>query len=277
MSKYRCPVCGATHRDMPDACRLCGQKMAEGAVVGDFSGSRDVIAKRKGLGGMVAIAILIVVVIAVGLAWAGIGPGGRQVDQVIAQAPIPLKARADGWSELREEEGRFIVDMPTNGRERVTPEQKFFGAESTEVAWVVKLGSDTLIEARFLDLPEAMYAEAFPGGTIPADGGRAFIRTLTENMVAEQIAAGGKVVRNEDSAFAGVASQRVELRNVTSPELKKSDLHVEAVYFLVGKRLYVLSTESIYTKDRSDQFTPLVQNFQLINASTPPADTTPSQ
>ncbi len=66
MSKYRCPVCGATHKDQPTKCRLCGQDMSGSSTVPAYTGgSRQADEKQGGLGSLALIAIVGVLAIGV--------------------------------------------------------------------------------------------------------------------------------------------------------------------------------------------------------------------
>ena len=78
MSKYRCPVCGATHKEEPYVCRMCGYRIAEnmGSLeVGD-TGTKPLIRTRSGFGRPILVALLGVVVLVV----AAVGLGFVRTD-----------------------------------------------------------------------------------------------------------------------------------------------------------------------------------------------------
>lgn len=261
MAKYRCPVCGATHREMPQQCRLCGQKMGEGAVVGERQSTRQMQMGSKGVGGIMLIAILAVVVVAVGLAIAGIGPGGRQVEQLVNKTRITLQ-RTDGWSELADAEGHFVTDMPSNGRKQ-SKEVTTPLVSETGTSWTVDVGRDTRLAVTYVEVDPATFDQLTPGSTIPADGGRKRIRDLTAKLVADIEAKGGTVARNSDEFFQGVAAQYLETRNESIPELSGEKLYGKYLVFMVQNRIYMVSVRTVYPWDKMTQYPLLIQNFAI--------------
>ena len=75
MAKYRCPICGAAHKEPPTHCRLCGQDMRDAAFVPMTpKGARVATKQRKGtlrIGVLGALAVLAILVLALVLGFRG--------------------------------------------------------------------------------------------------------------------------------------------------------------------------------------------------------------
>ncbi len=267
MSKYRCPVCGATHREMPDQCRLCGQQMGSSAVVGDFSGSRQVVAQRKGLGGIMVFAIVGVVVLAVALAYAGLGPGAKQIDQGIAR--IGLKPRANGWSELSDPVGRFAADMPTNQREESRGVASPLSTNKA-TSWTVNLSDETLVTIAYVQLDSSgtTSTTAPPASDVPAktvDVALLQSRAMGARMKEFLTNNGAKDVKVTDSGFAGYNAQFIEATRYQDSALPGRELYVRGTVFVRGDTAYLVWLRSIYPPNKLDEtWTNVTQNFFLL-------------
>ena len=267
MSKYRCPVCGATHREMPDQCRLCGQLMGTSAVVGDFSGSRQVVVQRKGLGGIMLFAILGVVVLAVILAYAGLGPGAKQIDEGIAK--IGLKPRANGWTELSDPNGRFATDFPSNDRKENREVASPFSTNKAN-NWTVNLSDETLVTVEYvkLDASGTTSTTAPPATDQPAkpvDAALLQAREMGARMKEYLTNNGAKEVKVTDSGFAGYNAQYIEATRYQDPALPSRELYVRGTLFVRGDTVYLVWLRSIYPQDKlNTTWVNVTQNFFLL-------------
>jgi hypothetical protein len=111
MSKYRCPVCGAAHKEPPDKCRLCGQVMTEGAQV-DTPLSREAPPPERGIGGIAFALIGVVLVIAILFILLGLTPANKAIDNVKSKIPVVGQQTCDGCEQLRDDEAPFTVVLP---------------------------------------------------------------------------------------------------------------------------------------------------------------------
>lgn len=263
MAKYRCPVCGATHREMPEMCRLCGQLMGENSVVGDFSGNIQTAVQRKGLGGIVFLVILGVVALVVGLALAGVGPGAKQIDTVVNK--VGLKPRATGWTELRDEEGKFSTDFPSNDQKQDKDYTSPFSSNKA-TRWSVNLSGDTIVEVQYVKLDGA-------GTTTTAAGSQGSTKTAPALLRIREIGAeyktflesnGAKVSSMVDDGPFGYPAQYIEARRVQSSEIPGKDLNMKAYIFVRGDTLFLVASESVFGLDKMEAFDNLRQNFILF-------------
>ena len=112
MAKYRCPSCGASHKDAPSSCRLCGYIM-DGSVEIPSGGAqaRAPIEKKGGLGGFALIGLLVVVLLGAGAVIFHLTSGNATVAKVIDKLP-GQSAPPDGWKTVTDAEGGFTVSLP---------------------------------------------------------------------------------------------------------------------------------------------------------------------
>ncbi|MEZ5143953.1 MAG: hypothetical protein R2726_15755 [Acidimicrobiales bacterium] len=267
MAKYRCPVCGATHKQLPEHCRLCGQKMGEDAVVGDFSGSRHVNEKKKGVAG-IAVAVLIgVLVLVLVLVLIGLAPGGKQVDSVARNIPGLPTQGDDGWSELSSPEGGFTARFPGGMREQQSG-VALPVATATGTEYTANLSDDTIVFVAYAPLDEADRAPT-AGQTGSTLSGKARVRQIADRYAAAYEAQGAKVDKRDETGVGGYPALYVELRNVKDPAFPGKTFYVRALIVARGDTVYVIGTKSIY-KD-AEQFDKLAGSFAFTEKSS--ADT----
>ncbi len=263
MPKYRCPVCGATHREMPDFCRLCGQQMGEEVSVGDFKGARTVVVQKKGLGGIMFMAIGLVVLIAVGLAVLGIGPGGTQIDKLTSK--LPGVSRPTGWTELRDEDGKFVVNFPSNGRKQnKDATNPITGEKGT--SWSVLLSEETLITVTYAKTAGAgtTTTTAAPAGSAaPRDPALVRIRGIGETYAEKLKTDSGLVSKRDDQNAFGFAAQYIEAANQTDPAIKNR-VNLRSMFWIRDDTMYVIEVRSVYSIDKMTQFDNVLQSFQPL-------------
>lgn len=257
MAKYRCPVCGATHKELPDNCRLCGQKMGPDAVVGDFSGSRHVAEKKKGVAGIAIAVVVGVLALILVLVLLGVAPGSKQVESVARNIPGLPTQGDDGWSELTSPEGGFTAKFPGGMREQqsgvVLPV-----AAAPGTLYSANLSDDTIVFVGYAPLDEADKAGA-AGQTGTTLSGKARARQIADRYAASFEAQGAKVDKRDETGVGGLPAVYVEMRNVKDPQLPGKTLYVRALVVPRGDTVYVIGTKSVY-KD-AEQFDKLAGSF----------------
>ncbi len=244
MAKYRCPVCGATHKELPEHCRLCGQAMGEDAVVGDFSGARQMAVRKKGIFGLAFLVVLGVIVIAVVLIALDLAPGSRQLNSVIERVPGLPQDDDSGWAKLDAVDGKFTVMMPTDQPEQVTQ-------PDGSITWTAWIGSDARVQITY-------DADAVSSG----DDERALAREWTESFEAEEKAAGSKVDKAKfDASFAGHPAGYVELRDARLDAHPQERYYAKVVSFVNGSARYTIRVDSRYKT--VDQWGRVTNSFTL--------------
>lgn len=265
MAKYRCPVCGATHKERPENCRLCGQSMSEGAIVGDFSGNRQDIGDKKGLSGIVLAVIGGVLVLVLVLVLLGLAPGSRQVESVTRNIPgVPVND-SDGWSELSDPEGGFVTRFPGGERQKQAgvAVPSFTG---TGTKWSVNLGDETIVFVTYVPADP----EDRPGTAADETGttlsGKARVNRIAEDYTAALEAQGAKVDKKEEVVVGGYPAVYLEIRNVKDPAIPGKSFYDRIL--LIGREdvVYLVGTQSIY-KD-APQFDKLSGSFTLTERAT---------
>jgi hypothetical protein len=234
MSSYRCPLCGANHKDAAERCRLCGQSLAPGAVDTAPRAVAKPVRAKRGIKGVVLIGLgLVFALLAGGLAF-----GLLRADRQVKMATDLVTGTADGWSTQAENEGQFQVDLPgTRTRSAAT----FAGTDDGNItAWQSSVGDDTEVLAGW--------------GTVtpPLTDGKVSnplaIQYLKETVIPRWAVAQGieeKTGEFQEGTIGGLPAVMVE---TVQPQLKvkgkEAFAHVAVV--LRGTRLYVLQVLTIY-------------------------------
>lgn len=187
MAKFRCPSCGAAHKEVGDHCRLCGTSFESGAgvaVAGSGPQAQESDRYRKrGLGHFVGVGLAVgVLVIAGGVALGVTGFEGG--DWVRENVPFLASTTDDGWEEYTEPAGVFRVEVPAE------PEQTAEGFAVTSSGsvqrYVTDLGRDAELTIGYTE-----------GAQLPEDEPAA-----TLDVVTERFATGlGGVVLDETDVF----------------------------------------------------------------------------
>jgi hypothetical protein len=252
MAKYRCPVCGATHKELPEHCRLCGQKMGEEAVVGDFSGARKLQTQKKGIFGIAFVVILGVIVIAVVLIALDIAPGSKQLNAVVDKVPGLPKDDESGWAKLDATDGKFTVKMPTD-----QPEQA--KQPDGSITWTAWIGSDARVLISY-----------DPDAVSSGSDERTLAREWTDSYEKAQKAAGTKVDKAKaDFAFVGHPAGYLELRDARLEEHPQERYYGKVLSFVNGTGRYTIRVDSRYkTVDQWDRVTSTFALTQPVAPST---------
>jgi hypothetical protein len=243
MSKYRCPVCGATHKNQPTKCRLCGQDMSGSSTIPAYTGgARQTVQSQSGLGRLAIIGL--VIVLGIGLLAVVLGFTGSNsfIDNIREEIPGLEVNQNDGWTALDDPSGGFVAQMP-EGREK-----KFIAfapaANGRLDQWSSLIGDETDLTISY-------------GKVSKADGqsANAALASYAETWAATL---GGKVEDAQETGFQGYPAIEVAVRDLT---LADETATARAMMVLRGDTLYVLQSESIYPDQ--PQYGRLLSGFQF--------------
>ncbi len=247
MAKNRCPICGATHKEPPRQCRLCGHVM-DGTVAMPVSGgttTRTVQAKKKGVGGFIMIAVIGVLAIAVLAVLLGFTKGDLSAGSIRDKIPF-LKNTDDGWVQVDDAEGGFTVEMPSNRQAGTTP---FPPAENGRLTgWTATIGSDTSLAVYYAPL-------------VPVDGetAKGTVNRMVDEAIAQTTSVSAQhnhdtqLIKRTDTTFQGYPAVVYDLSGV---DINGDFGYQKAIIFVKGDTIYTLASNSIY-KDHPqwDRFT----------------------
>ncbi|MGZ4715507.1 MAG: hypothetical protein ACXWCB_02270 [Acidimicrobiales bacterium] len=238
MAKNRCPICGATHKDPPRQCRLCGHVM-DGTVsmpsVSTTTMARPVAAKKKGVGSFMLIGVVAVVVIAVLAILLGFTKGDLSAGSIRNRIPF-LRHQDDGWVQVDDAEGGFTVEMPSNRQAGSTP---FPPAQNGRLTgWTATIGTDTSLAVYYAPL-------------VPVDGETA--KGTVNRMVDEAIDQtkvmsaqhnhDTQLIKRTDTTFQGYPAVVYTLSGV---DINGQFGYQKAIIFVKGDTIYTLASNSIY-------------------------------
>lgn len=241
MSKYRCPRCGATHKDPVPHCRLCGCDMTgDHTPVGP---TRRAPKKDRGLAPLVIGGVVGVVAISVLALVLGLNADTSGVEDLTGKIPGVGGETADGWRPLEDADGGFVASLPGTATQTETA---FAPAESGKATtWTTNIADEIRITVAYAFLPAAAEGETPEGRLIE----------LADEWAT---AADTSVRTSELSAFAGLPARDTVLR---STDLEAGKANAKAFLFLRENRLYVVMVESIYLE--MPQYTRVLASMEL--------------
>jgi hypothetical protein len=237
MAKYRCPSCGASHKDAPTSCRLCGYIM-DGSVEIPTGGAqaRAPIEKKGGLGGIALIGLLVLVVLGAGAVIFHYTSGNNTVAKVIDKLP-GQSAPPDGWKTITDAEGGFTVSLPPNPQPTSV---KFPAADNGQLTgWVGTVGEAPQIDTQLYVLYGKIH---------PKPGEKA----------SDTVARMGKLKMSLDPGF--IESQQVTTYQgypavqytINRVKFGNEQGYENALLFLKGDQLFVVESISKYSGDPAD-------------------------
>jgi hypothetical protein len=254
MSKYRCPVCGASHKSEAERCRLCGQSLLPGAMAADVPRSvAGPARKQRGMKGVVLIGIAIVLALGAAALFFGV----VHEDSQIRKARGFVTGEVDGWSPQIDDEGRFRVELPG------TPTRStgaFAGTDSGSItAWQSSLGDDTQVRAGW-----GTVTPPLTDGVISTPIALQYLR---ETVVPRWAAANGLEMGDLQVTEVGLGGlPAVRVRTLQSDlKVTGKDAFGQLVVALDGTRLFVIDEVSIY-KDAT-QLDRMASSFSLTALS----------
>jgi hypothetical protein len=245
MAKYRCPICGAAHKEPPTHCRLCGQDMRDAAFVPTTpKGARVATKPRKGtlrIAVLGAVAVLAILVLA--LVFGFRGDDAEFVDEVQEQLPGRESTEGVGWSALTDEAGGYVVELPDARTQQFAP----FVASSTGRVeqWVAPIGDETQLSVSYAPV-------AVPSGQD---------ESLTVSTLADEWAAslGGDVDRRDEVDYSGSPGNVITVDGLRYDDQPAS---ARALVVLRDGRVYVVQSLSIYPDH--PQFTRVANSLRFI-------------
>ena len=141
MATYRCPECGASHKENEELCRLCGAPMANPVTYRTETIDKSVAAERfkpKGMGPFALIGVGVALVIGIAAIAFGLVDSGDEVNEVRGQLP-GLDRVDDAWFEWADPDELMVVEVPALPVEVDDP-SAVDSAGSDVVAWSTTVG-----------------------------------------------------------------------------------------------------------------------------------------
>lgn len=151
MSKYRCPVCGATHKEQPEKCRLCGQYLGSRLTGPALQPEvRQAAGTRRGVADVAVLMIGGVLVIALIFVVLGLTGSNSFLENIRDKIPGLARTEDDGWEEVDDADGGFRVDLPdTAERANAT----YTLAENSRLEqWVANIGAEVELSVGYATL-----------------------------------------------------------------------------------------------------------------------------
>jgi hypothetical protein len=264
MSKYRCPLCGANHKNDAERCRLCGQSLAPGSVSQTPRGVSQPVRAQRGIKGIILIGLGLVLTLAVG----AVVFGQVNENNQIRKAKDLVSGSSDGWSAQEEAEGQFTVDLPSP-RTRIDLHGT---ATATAVddgkltGWQTSTGEDTGVPNDTVML--AAWGTVSPPLKNDEITSAAAMQYLNETVVTRWAVANGlnpaaDLVLHEATlgGLPAIVAQSTQARS----RLGTRDAFVQTVFALKGTTLYMLDVTSVL-KD-APQFMRMANSFRLIGTT----------
>ncbi len=269
MANYRCPVCGANHKEFQANCRLCGQSMNPNFIPQDIQAGAQMRQSKRGMKGLVLIGIVVVIcVVAIALLF-GLVAGNKQLDS--AKDLVIPGGNKDGWSTLtcsssgdatnacKVDPGYdFSVSLPGD---RTTSVSSFPGTVDGKLTvWTSKISNDTIITVGYGKVDPA--AGATVGTALTTAGAQNYLKGLAQQWLATQgigtTASDAVAVKSGEMVVAGLPaySFRAQERAFT---VNGQPGYAQQLLVLKGDKLFVIQTLSVL-KD-AEQFDRVVNSL----------------
>ena len=234
MAKYRCPQCGAGHKDPPATCRLCGYVM-DGTVSNvTLQKTAAPMKEKKGVGSVVLIGLALVLGIGILAVVLGFTSGGLSYGRIrnkVGEWVPALASKDDGWTQVTDTEGGFTIDMPG---EATAISIVYAPVENGRmVGWSAHIGTDSQLSVQ--------YGKIIP---VPGENTQATLNRLGDAWIYGT----GEVEKRTDTTFQGYPALDYKIKNI---KLFGKDASQRTILFLKGETLYVLQSQSIYPDNPS--------------------------
>lgn len=271
MSKYRCPICGAVHKQYQPNCRLCGQSLSGSNIPVNAPKAATAVGTNTSIKGIIWLGILVVVVLLAGALFFGYVQSNRAVESA---KDFVLQQNTDGWSPLvcategasteatptcTVPQGQgFTVELPGDRTKSNTP---FALAEGQKMeTWSTTISDDTLLEVIFAPVTD-------PQTGAPADPeDKLALQRIadewlkTKGLSRELNETGQSDVKVDETTFRGHPAWIV-----TTPtadvELGTEPAYLQTMLVLRDDVLFVVQTTSIY--ENASQFDRMRQTLQF--------------
>ncbi len=269
MSKYRCPICGATHKQYQPNCRLCGQSLSPENIPTDMPRAATPASANSSIKGVFLIGLGVVLVLLVGALAFGIVQSNRTIETA---KEVVLQQNVDGWSPLvcvvegtatetpptctvAPGEG-FKVELPGDRTKSNTP---FGPAEGTKMeTWSATIGSDTLLEVAFAPITDPATGAALTSGDKDAFDRIADAWLAGKGLSRAVSSTGSTDVRVQETSFKGYPALLLTTPT-TEVKYNNQDAYLRTLLILRDDVLFVVQTTSIY--ESSDPFDRMVSTL----------------
>jgi rubredoxin len=251
MAKYRCPSCGAAHKDPPATCRLCGYVMDGSVEIPTQSNQAPatVVTKKRGAGSLAIIGVIIVVVLAVGALALHVVSGGSTVNKVVDK--IGIKGTPDGWKTVTDPQGGFTVSLPPDA---ATTSVGFAPADNGQLTgWLATVGEAPQVDTQIY----VLYGKIHPN---PGESAEDTVSRLGD---AKMAADGGFIESRTQTTFQGYPAIQYTINRISFQGVQGYE---NAMLFLKGDELYVVETLSIYPGDPANtEFNQVLSSLQFTS------------
>jgi hypothetical protein len=270
MANYRCPICGANHKEPVESCRLCGADMTGRPIPAEFHAAPPPVSTKGGVKGIVFIGLGVVLLLGI----AGLAFGFIRSNEVIEQAKVKvLPNQTDGWRVQNEPDplnskgtapstvsvGHFSVELPGDPTYETIP----FGAtnEGNLTVWTAKIGTDYLLQVGWGHVTPPAPGVG-PTGTA-VDQTPTGQRFLKETVAPQWLASHGVTatqVTEQATVISGAPAYVIkEVQSTTT--LNGKPAFLQTALILHKDILYVIQLTSIY-KD-ADQLDRMINSFTI--------------
>jgi hypothetical protein len=262
MSKYRCPICGAVHKQYQPQCRLCGQSLsAENIPVGAPKAATPA-GSNTSIKGVFFIGALVVLVILVGAVAFGVVQSNRAIETA---KEVIVNENTDGWSPLVcATEGASTEATPTC----TVPQGQGFSVElpgdrtksNTAFAlaagqkmetWSTPISDDTLLEVIFAPVTDPQTGAAADPKDKLALQRIADAWLATKGLSREVDSTGDSDVKITETSFRGHPALVITTPS-SDVTIGGEDAYLQTMLVLRGDVLFVVQTTSIY--ENAEQF-----------------------
>lgn len=262
MSKYRCPICGAVHKQYQPNCRLCGQSLSGENIPVNAPKAATPGSANTSIKGVFFIGALVVIVILVAAVAFGVVQSNRAIESA---KEVVLQENTDGWSPLvcvvegtstettptcTVPQGQgFSVELPGDRTKSITP---FALAEGQKMeTWSTTISDDTLLEVVFAPVTDPQTgAPADPKDELALQRiADAWLQT--KGLTRETDATGASEVKVDETTFRGHPALIITTPS-SDVTLKNEDAYLQTMLVLRGDVLFVVQTTSIY--ENAEQF-----------------------
>lgn len=179
MAKYRCPECGASHKEHDPYCRLCGAPMDQRVVYQSAAPDPSIAASRfdrRGLGHFIIIGAIVGLVVVAGAVWLGVVEGGDDVRSLTNDIP-GVGGASDKWFTWPDPDEVILVEVPAIPEEADDPLS--LSADADTVHYQVEIG-DTVHNIAFTQGLDFTYDEDTPSEA------RALLETTVADLAPQQ-------------------------------------------------------------------------------------------
>lgn len=275
MPSYRCPACGANHKEFQPQCRLCGQSLSSTTAAAPAPQVTVKSGGGRSTKGVVLLGIgVVVAVVAIALVF-GLVSGNKAIDK--AKDKVLPGSLQDGWSPLTDPDGGFSVNLPGDRTKASVP---FTGSvDGKATTWTAKVGKDTTLTVGYTKVERPEYLTTTSALTRSAV--QRFLRDFQQVKCVKTVSApttvsaapsgaepieaaceeyatveGYPITGLEEVSLAGMPAIKYQYK-ITSSSGTTS--YVRVLAGLRSDQLYFIRSESVY-KD-VEQFDRMTESF----------------